>query len=59
MPTDDTSIKQSLWSCIEHGDIKYLEMCHAGCIGGDKNDDYCAEAAAAGEKRGEAVAWEA
>ncbi|KAI0172913.1 hypothetical protein GGR52DRAFT_572723 [Hypoxylon sp. FL1284] len=71
MPTDDHTIKQSLWSCIEHGDIKYLEMCHAGCIGGDKNDDYCgedaaaeaageaAEDAAAGAKRGETLAWEA
>ncbi|XXH01604.1 hypothetical protein Hte_007964 [Hypoxylon texense] len=59
MPTDDTTIHQSLWACIEHGDIKFLEMCYAGCIGGDKNDDYCAEAAAAAGEKRDAVPWEA
>lgn len=56
MDTDDTAINESLWSCLEHGDIAYLEMCNAGCIGGDKKDDYCL---ADDKKRDEAVSWEA
>lgn len=41
MPTSDLYVKQSLWACIEHGDIKLLQFCAAGCVGGDKKDDYC------------------
>ncbi|KAI1376638.1 hypothetical protein F4677DRAFT_419115 [Hypoxylon crocopeplum] len=61
MPTDDNTIKQSLWSCLEHGDISFKEMCSLGCIGGDKKDDYCTGSpdGAGGEKRGEPVLWEA
>ncbi|KAF3059739.1 hypothetical protein GL218_04613 [Daldinia childiae] len=60
MPTDDNTIKQSLWSCLEHGDIQFKEMCTRGCVGGDKNDDYCTGSPdAGGEKRGEPVFWEA
>ncbi|KAI9640592.1 hypothetical protein NHQ30_010891 [Ciborinia camelliae] len=41
LPTSDIYVKQSLWGCIEHGDIKFLQFCAAGCVGGDKKDDYC------------------
>ncbi|KAL7622189.1 hypothetical protein AAE478_007692 [Parahypoxylon ruwenzoriense] len=41
LPTDDFYIKQSLWSCLEHGDISLIEMCSLGCNGGDSKDDFC------------------
>ncbi|KAH9906733.1 hypothetical protein F4778DRAFT_778182 [Xylariomycetidae sp. FL2044] len=31
----------SLWTCIEEGDIIFMELCASGCHGGDKPDDYC------------------
>ncbi|KAI1469316.1 uncharacterized protein F4812DRAFT_470337 [Daldinia caldariorum] len=60
MPTDDNTIQQSLWSCLEHGDIQFKEMCTRGCVGGDKKDDYCTGSPdAGGEKRDEPIFWEA
>ncbi|KAM0124255.1 hypothetical protein ACHAP3_010461 [Botrytis cinerea] len=53
LPTSDLYVKQSLWACIEHGDIKLLEFCAAGCVGGDKNDDYCTGTGAPASKRDE------
>ncbi|KAI1196235.1 hypothetical protein F5X97DRAFT_220272 [Nemania serpens] len=56
--TEDYNIKNSLWTCIDHGDIQFKELCSVGCIGGDKSDDYCSETG--NSKRGlEAVAWAA
>ncbi|KAI0552660.1 hypothetical protein F4679DRAFT_581171 [Xylaria curta] len=40
-PTDDQHINQSLWACLEHGDISFKSYCTLGCNGGDSNDDYC------------------
>ncbi|THV50898.1 hypothetical protein BGAL_0131g00030 [Botrytis galanthina] len=51
LPTSDLYVKQSLWACIEHGDIKLLEFCAAGCVGGDKNDDYCTGTGVPASKR--------
>ncbi|TGO75313.1 hypothetical protein BELL_0221g00120 [Botrytis elliptica] len=53
LPTSDLYVKQSLWACLEHGDIKLLEFCAAGCVGGDKNDDYCTGTGAPASKRDE------
>ncbi|KAI0406624.1 hypothetical protein F4802DRAFT_595980 [Xylaria palmicola] len=58
--TDEYSVNQSLWSCLEHGDIQLIAVCPAGCIGGDSDDDFCAGTPVG--KRGEtleAVAWTA
>jgi hypothetical protein len=55
LPPDNQHEQQSLWACTEHGDITFLQMCAAGCIGGTGEDDYCTEdkaaEAAAGAKR--------
>ncbi|KAF7858936.1 hypothetical protein EAF04_008977 [Stromatinia cepivora] len=69
LPTSDLYVKQSLWACIEHGDIRFLQFCAAGCVGGDKNDDYCTGTGAPAGKREEiegevverdvAIEWEA
>ncbi|KAI1124297.1 hypothetical protein F5Y10DRAFT_249676 [Nemania abortiva] len=40
-PTDDLHVQQSLWTCLDHGDISFKEYCTLGCNGGDDNDDYC------------------
>ncbi|KAI0192298.1 hypothetical protein EV127DRAFT_510589 [Xylaria flabelliformis] len=40
-PTDDQHTKQSLWTCLEHGDISLKSYCTLGCNGGDSKDDYC------------------
>ncbi|TVY73187.1 hypothetical protein LSUE1_G007843 [Lachnellula suecica] len=47
MPTDSIHQLASLWSCLEHGDISLIQYCVAGCIRGDKKDDYCLEDTAA------------
>ncbi|KAI0844048.1 hypothetical protein F5Y00DRAFT_266970 [Daldinia vernicosa] len=60
MPTDDNTVDQSLFICLEGGDISFKEMCSRGCIGGDTNDDYCTGSPeSGGEKRGLPVVWEA
>ncbi|KAI8953340.1 hypothetical protein F4801DRAFT_576514 [Xylaria longipes] len=40
--TDDFNIQNSLWACIIHGDIAFMEVCPVGCVGGTKRLDYCA-----------------
>lgn len=40
-PTDDQHINQSLWTCLDHGDIGFKQYCGSGCNGGNKDDDYC------------------
>ncbi|CAJ2513729.1 Uu.00g018480.m01.CDS01 [Anthostomella pinea] len=63
-PTDAQHISNSLWDCVEHGDISYREFCSLGCHGGDDKDDYCNgspeqaadEAGDAAEDAGEAAA---
>ncbi|KAI1163346.1 hypothetical protein F5B18DRAFT_319512 [Nemania serpens] len=40
-PTDNQHINQSLWTCLDHGDISFRQFCSSGCNGGDKSDDYC------------------
>ncbi|KAI1755983.1 hypothetical protein F4782DRAFT_527335 [Xylaria castorea] len=37
----DYNIQNSLWACIEHGDIGFLELCSVGCVGGNSKEDYC------------------
>ncbi|KAJ2996589.1 hypothetical protein NUW58_g921 [Xylaria curta] len=55
--TDDYTIKNSLWACIEHGDIQFKEFCDVGCVGGDKNDDYCSATGHSKKRGDEGVAW--
>ncbi|KAI3325417.1 hypothetical protein HD806DRAFT_533086 [Xylariaceae sp. AK1471] len=57
--TDDFSVQQSLWACIDHGDIQFKELCSVGCVGGDSKDDYCSETGSSKKRGGEAVAWAA
>ena len=35
------NINQSLWLCLEHGDILLEDLCPIGFQGGDSNGDYC------------------
>ncbi|KAI0400847.1 hypothetical protein F4802DRAFT_601608 [Xylaria palmicola] len=56
--TEDYNIQNSLWSCIDHGDIAFKELCSVGCVGGDKNDDYCSGTGQS-KRDAEAVAWTA
>ncbi|KAI1498686.1 hypothetical protein F5X99DRAFT_314953 [Biscogniauxia marginata] len=42
-PTTDYYVEESLWTCLEHGDITLEKVCSYGCSGGDKRDDTCNE----------------
>ncbi|KAI1253579.1 hypothetical protein MGN70_005789 [Eutypa lata] len=39
--TDETSIQQSLFNCLDNGQIDVTSYCANGCVGGDSSDDYC------------------
>ncbi|ESZ90955.1 hypothetical protein SBOR_8673 [Sclerotinia borealis F-4128] len=53
LPTSDIYVKQSLWACVEHGDIQLIQFCASGCIGGDSKDDYCTGSSKPAGKRDE------
>ncbi|RAL62689.1 hypothetical protein DID88_004532 [Monilinia fructigena] len=69
LPTSNLYVQQSLWACIEHGDIRFIQFCASGCVGGDSKDDYCTGSDAPAGKRDEiegdvvdrdvAIEWEA
>ncbi|TVY25252.1 hypothetical protein LHYA1_G006993 [Lachnellula hyalina] len=53
---------ESLWTCLEHGDISFIQYCATGCLGNGNNDDSCtddaaADAAAEAAKRDVGIAW--
>ncbi|KAI0195561.1 hypothetical protein EV127DRAFT_404303 [Xylaria flabelliformis] len=48
--TQDYNIKNSLWACIEHDELEYIELCSVGCVGGNKREDYC-DASGSSRKR--------
>ncbi|KAH8166093.1 hypothetical protein CIB48_g2184 [Xylaria polymorpha] len=49
LTTEDYNIENSLWACIHHGDITFVDMCWFGCVGGTKRDDFCAMRVASAE----------
>ncbi|KAI0437316.1 hypothetical protein F4803DRAFT_570954 [Xylaria telfairii] len=52
LTTEDYNIENSLWACIYHGEITFVEMCWFGCVGGTKRDDYCGVRTASAEGDG-------
>ncbi|KAI0448746.1 hypothetical protein F5B21DRAFT_496539 [Xylaria acuta] len=55
---EDYNIKNSLWACVDHGEIVFSDLCTVGCVGGDSKEDYCAARGKSEgqEQGGEAVA---
>lgn len=43
MVATDYHEKHSLWSCGDHGDIEFKQLCMLGCVDNGKQDDFCLE----------------